>query len=418
MLMSLGAVEAGAAGAATTFTTISGPSTTFINQSYTASSTVTSSGGIVTGNVVFTLTRVSDGAQVSSLTEPLTNGAASATFPATALQVFSSYTVAASYGGDGDFGASSSQPLTITMEQATNTTVSAPSTESYSAAGQNINLTATLSDVPATPPGASVNGLTITFTIANSATGPTLCTASGVTNTAGTTSAQCTLPGGSLAGSYLVTAAFAATGVYLSSSGTTTFNVVGGPTVTTAASESTQFALANQNIGVSATVSAGSVSVNEGSVAFQITNPTTHAVLCAASGSVSNGSATGTCVLPGGTPAGTYSIAASYSDSGGIYFSSSSSAQLLVGRAATTLVARPFDGKFSATLTNSATKTPIAGQTVTFSLAGARICAGTTNSAGVASCSALIVVILLIPTYTANYPGSVDYAPSSSTAKV
>ena len=43
---------------------------------------------------------------------------------------------------------------------------------------------------------------------------------------------------------------------------------------------------------------------------------------------------------------------------------------------------------FSATLTNAATGTPIAGQVVTYNIVGDKTCSGTTNSKGVASCTA------------------------------
>ena len=71
---------------------------------------------------------------------------------------------------------------------------------------------------------------------------------------------------------------------------------------------------------------------------------------------------------------------------------------------------------FSATLTNAATGTPVAGQVVTYSIVGDKTCSGTTSSKGVASCTAL--GLALGGTYTGSYAGNTDYVSSTGTAKL
>jgi hypothetical protein len=70
---------------------------------------------------------------------------------------------------------------------------------------------------------------------------------------------------------------------------------------------------------------------------------------------------------------------------------------------------------FSATLTDKDTSTPVAGRTIAFSVQGNKVCQGTTNSSGTASCKANgIFLILGSATYTASFAGDSDYLASSS----
>lgn len=101
-------------------------------------------------------------------------------------------------------------------------------------------------------------------------------------------------------------------------------------------------------------------------------------------------------------------------------FTTFTAGSLTVVRAATTLVAaRPTFGlltiNFSATLTGTVTGAPIQSQVVTFSIAGNKVCSAFTNSKGVATCTAIGLVLGPV-VYTATYAGSADYVSSTSSA--
>jgi hypothetical protein len=96
------------------------------------------------------------------------------------------------------------------------------------------------------------------------------------------------------------------------------------------------------------------------------------------------------------------------------------SQSITINRAATKLVAAPakvglLSATFSATLTSMVTGRPIAGQTVDFSVRGTRMCSGTTDSNGVASCTLHALFILFGQlSYTATYAGNTNYLPSTA----
>jgi len=72
----------------------------------------------------------------------------------------------------------------------------------------------------------------------------------------------------------------------------------------------------------------------------------------------------------------------------------------------------------TATLHSLPAGQPVAGQTVSFTLAG-RSCSATTNATGTASCGVSVVAALLgLSGYTATYAGSANYDPSSANGRV
>jgi hypothetical protein len=89
-----------------------------------------------------------------------------------------------------------------------------------------------------------------------------------------------------------------------------------------------------------------------------------------------------------------------------------------VTRAPTTLVAarasRGLVITLSATLTRTTTGAALAGEPVSFSLFGHPVCAATTNSAGVASCKA-IGLVLGPASYTARFAGDANNLPTTAT---
>src|SRR5262249_19357016 len=71
----------------------------------------------------------------------------------------------------------------------------------------------------------------------------------------------------------------------------------------------------------------------------------------------------------------------------------------------------------SATLTDTTTGHPAAGQTITFTVGSATVCSATTNSSGTATCSGLVPVLLALLTlhYNATFAGTPTLAPATAT---
>jgi hypothetical protein len=89
----------------------------------------------------------------------------------------------------------------------------------------------------------------------------------------------------------------------------------------------------------------------------------------------------------------------------------------MVNRAPTTLVAAParrgpLSITFSATLTRTFDAVPLGRKTVGFSLAGRHVCSGSTNAAGVASCTVVGFVVGL-NRYAATFAGDAQYLASN-----
>jgi hypothetical protein len=119
--------------------------------------------------------------------------------------------------------------------------------------------------------------------------------------------------------------------------GSGNFSVLSAATTTAATSQKAIYSPGNQNLTLAATVSNTSETVNEGTVTFTVFSGATP-IGTAVNGTVSNGAASASYTLPGGTGAGTYTIRASYSDTGGVYAASSDSTQtIVVGQATATV---------------------------------------------------------------------------------
>ena len=103
----------------------------------------------------------------------------------------------------------------------------------------------------------------------------------------------------------------------------TSFSVVTtASTVTAAASQSAAFSANSQSVALSATVTSTAGTVNGGTVIFTVFNGATQIGASTSAANVTNGTASSSYTLPGGTNAGTYTIVATYSGSSG--FASSS----------------------------------------------------------------------------------------------
>ncbi len=203
-------------------------------------------------------------------------------------------------------------------------------------------------------------------------------------------------------------------------------------TTTAATNVSTAFSSSAQNVTLSATVSAGGSTVNEGTVIFQITNGANNIGTATTSATVSSGSASVSYTLPAGTPEGAYTIVATYAGTTGFSSSSDSSHSLTISiaAAATTTLATNANLNFSAssqpvqlTATVSANGETVNEGTVVFQLKSGSANIGSavtssTVSAGNASVSYVVPAGTMQGFYTivATYGGTANFATSSDSS--
>ncbi|HKR14569.1 MAG TPA: Ig-like domain-containing protein [Pyrinomonadaceae bacterium] len=198
---------------------------------------------------------------------------------------------------------------------ATTTTVS-DATAAFSTSNQNVALSANV-----TTSAGIVNDGTVTFTVRNSSSvvigAPVVGNVSG-----GAATASYTLPGGTPAGSYTITGEFSGGAVTAASSDTATLSVTAVATTTTVADKTVSSSASNQNVALSANVTSSAGIVNDGTVTFTVRNSSNVVIGVPVVGNVSGGVATANYTLPGGTPAGTYTITGAFSGGAGTTASS------------------------------------------------------------------------------------------------
>jgi hypothetical protein len=147
----------------------------------------------------------------------------------------------------------------------------------------------------------------------------------------GNASVSFTLPGGTGAGTYTITATYNAGGNFATSSDNThTLTVSGAATTTTASNAIATFSASNQNVTLSATVTSLAGTVNAGTVTFKVFQGVTQVGSSAMSGTVSSGNASATYVLPGGAAVAVYTITATYNAGGNFATSSDTTHTLAV----------------------------------------------------------------------------------------
>jgi|GEM_PF-1187038 len=236
-----------AAGTTTAVASSANPST--FGQSITFTATVTSGGGTPTGSVQFVVDGSNFGAPVA-----LVSGVA--TSQATASLASGNHPVTATYTPAGSFSGSSG---TLAGGQAVNpastvTAVTSSAPANTSTFGQSVTFTATVTSGAGTPTGS------VQFAIDGTNFGtPVALNVSGQATSQATTTL--------LAGNHPVTATYIPTGSFSGSSGT----LLGGQTVTKAASTTTVASLVNpsvfgQSVTWTATVTAGAT----GTVQFAV----------------------------------------------------------------------------------------------------------------------------------------------------
>jgi hypothetical protein len=232
--------------------------------------------------------------------------------------------------------------------QTSTTTVTSNPTITFSASTQTVMLTATVSSTE------TVNGGSVTFAVAGA--GPNV--QGNVVN--GQASATFTVNAGVAAGSYPITAAYTPalgfSGSASSGRSDGTLTVSAASTTTTASNATTTFSTSAQNVTLIATVSSGDGAVNEGTVTFTVLQGSTVLGTATTSGTVRNGVASGSYLLPGGMAAGTYTLDAVYNP--GADFTGSDGTALVVVNAAASPPAPSTPSGSAPTPTSGSAPTP------------------------------------------------------------
>jgi hypothetical protein len=156
-----GTITISPAGTATTLT--SSPNPSALNQSVTFTATVSGSAGGTSPTGTVTFTDLTTGQTLG--TAPL-NNSEQATLTTSSLAA-GNHNIQASYGGDNNFGGSTSAPLTQTVNKS-NTTATLSSSPNPSVAGQPVTFTAVISPSPPIGPTPAPTGVVTFFSDGNS----------------------------------------------------------------------------------------------------------------------------------------------------------------------------------------------------------------------------------------------------------
>lgn len=321
-----------------TTTTASAATATFNTaaQNVNLTATVTSNGTAVdTGSVLFTILQ---GSTPIGTATPATfsNGSWTASYSLPAGTAAGSYTIEADYfDNSGNFNLSSDTNHKLTVTAST-TTQASPATVAFGA--PSVTLTANV-----TSAGGTVNEGSVTFTLVDSK-GNTIGTPPAPVQVSnGQASVSYSLPTGTAAGSYTISAAYHDSanifGDSSNSANPSTLTVNAVSTTTIATSATTAFSSNDQNVTLSAVVTSNGSPVNEGLVTFTLVDNKGNTIGTATSGAVSNGQTIVSYVVPGGTAAGSYVIRANYIDLAGNFNPSADNTRTLtIGAASATTV--------------------------------------------------------------------------------
>jgi hypothetical protein len=282
------------------------------------------------GAVSFTVTD-SSGKQIGTAqSSTINNGKASGSVTLPAGEAVGNYKIAVSYtdsqGTFADDGKDNPGTLSVTP---TNVLVKGNDTSvTFSTTTQQVALSASVTD-----PNDSkdiVNEGTVDFKVTDSS-GKQIGTAQGTVSN-GTANGSFTLPGGEAAGQYAIGVVYNDSRGNFSDNRTDTSGklTVGGAGTTISASNATaSFSTSSQNVTLTATVTSGAQTVNEGNVTFTLVDSNGNTIGAATTGALTNGSASVSYALPAGTAVGSYTIDASYSDGAGNFDSSFDSTHTL-----------------------------------------------------------------------------------------
>ncbi|WP_055553018.1 Ig-like domain-containing protein [Streptomyces sp. NBRC 110028] len=310
------------------------------------------------------------------------------------------HAVTATYGGNGDVSGSTGAG-SLTVGQGASTTVVTVSPASP-VCGEPITLCA---QVTVSPPSTCTPTGTVTFAITG---GPTL------TGTLDASGQACVTTSAIPVGTHAVTATYAGSTNIAGSSGTASVTV-GQGTSATSVSVTPSPSVCGEPVTICAnvTVAPPSTCTPTGTVTFVIAGGPTLTGTLNASGQV--------CVTTSAIPVGTHAVTATYSGNTGVAASSSASVPITVNQASTTttLTSAPNPSTpgqnvtFTATVTAVPPATGTPTGTVTFAISGGPTLTGTLNASGQATVSTS--ALTAGPhTVTATYGGDGCFTGSTS----
>ncbi len=291
-------------------------------QNVTATVDVTSNAGTVNEGTVTLEWFASGGTTpISSATANVTNGQAQfdvnnpLIIPAN--EVPGTYVLQAIYSDPAGNFVTASFNQTLTLAQSTaNVVVGGVGPIDASPSDQTVNVSATILNANAT-----VNEGTVTFALfdSNNVQVGAAVTANVLS---GTANASLTVPGDTSGGSYTLKASYTdKSGVFVAASPTTATLTIRTQTATVALGSVGPITARplDQAVNVSASVLNSNVTVNQGIVVFVLLDSNNVQIGAPMQANVSNGTANVSLHVPSGTPAGSYSIQASYLDKSGVF---------------------------------------------------------------------------------------------------
>jgi hypothetical protein len=293
------------------------------------SANVTSTAGTVNaGTVTFTIE--SGGTTIGMpVSFSVVAGIASGSYALPAGTAVGNYTIQASYGGTSNF-ASSGDNSPLTVNPAPTASVAGSAMAAYSNSTEPVVLSANVTSTAGT-----VNVGMVTFTIESG--GTTIGMPVSFSVVAGIASGSYTLPGGTAPGTYTIQSAFSGASNFAPSNDALldglTVNRVPVGSVVTPPSESLT-AIVGQTVALSASVTAATGTINQGSETFALLSGST-VIGTPVTVPVTNGTASADYTLPVGTPPGTYTVRAVYSGTPELASFTDTSQSLMLSASAT-----------------------------------------------------------------------------------
>ncbi|HTU19358.1 MAG TPA: immunoglobulin domain-containing protein, partial [Gemmataceae bacterium] len=253
-------------------------------------------------------------------------GSASVSYGLPAYTLAGSYTIDASYTDSSrDFtdssNATQSPTPTLTISAASATTTASNTTATFSTSKQDVTLKASVSSS-----AGAVNEGKVKFTVVNG-TGAIIGTAaSGSVSSNGSASVNYGLPAYTLAGSYTIAVSYSDSLGTFTDGGdnNATLTITPAQVITTPASTAVVYDTSSQAVTLNATVADTSIpsnTVGEGTVTFTVKNGST-VIGAPVQGTVSDGQASASFILPAGQAIGGYTIIVGYNDSRGSFIDS------------------------------------------------------------------------------------------------
>ncbi|GEM_PF-2624628 len=238
------------------------------------------------------------------------------------------------------------------------TTMTAAQNATASSGASTVSLSASVSS------SSAVNEGQVTFAVTdsnNNQVGNTVT--ANVTN--GAASGIFAIPSGAAAGPYIITAAYTdSAGAFAASQGTATLTITPASAATTTTVSNASATFGTPGVTLSSAVTSGAGTVGEGQITFTVTNSSNQPVGAPVAATVTNGAASGSFAIPSGTPVGSYTVTAAYTDSSGSFQGSSGTGTLIIAAAPTT------------TSISSSADPSVFGQPVTFVAAVAAVAPG------------------------------------------